>query len=179
VTSLLDLRDVTLRKGAVEPPDPARYLLDPTRYDEAGYERPTLSDAHVRASRLVIDQSGVAASMLEVTERLWRLRPWQGRAAETVELAWRRLFGEAMPPPLLLHYVLYRGRELVVRAHRAGRLSVLDQTTGRHEIRRLSARWESVVNACTERAATGGPQASSHLKMAAATQHFLQQRAAL
>ncbi|HEU5316787.1 MAG TPA: hypothetical protein VFX49_11800 [Chloroflexota bacterium] len=107
---------------------------------------------------LLLDQEQLGRSLLEVTELRHRVAPWRGDNGESLEHAWKRLFGEPMGLPMLFHYVRHQGRELVVRAHGQGRISVLDGTTGQHEIRVVKRSWERVVNAAKERLEKGDPR---------------------
>ena len=107
---------------------------------------------------MLLDQEAVGRSLLEVTELRHRVQPWRGDNGECLDHAWRRLFGDAMSPPLLFHYVRHAGRELVVRAHAGGRVTVLDATTGQHEIRTIKGSWERLVNTAKERLEKGDPR---------------------
>lgn len=103
----------------------------------------------------LILSSAMALRLLKVTDAIWSQKV--GDVNEPLEHAWKRLFGEPMSVPMLFQAVKYEGRDLVVRLHPRGRVSVSDPALG-HHIRVMKRRDESVAQVAGELVSLGRDQ---------------------
>lgn len=76
----------------------------------------------------LVEPKKLTAGILRVTEVVWQQNV--GGGGEPMHAAWKRLFHEEMTTPLLFHMTDWEGRDLCVRLHPRGRVSVVDPAGG-------------------------------------------------